>query len=143
MIDKLRVACSPQPKADADRIAEGRLAAYSGKAAPAEPGTVALSRGDLRFVVSEADIRRVEKLGEHYQVWVAAEANVLVRVETVIKAGDGAWGLDLATEAQEGTGVLLPIEVCEPQTLCFPIAGNRQFCFTVQVCKTILIPVPV
>jgi hypothetical protein len=141
MIDDLRVACARQPNADTERIAEGRLVAYSGKAAPAEPGTLALARGDVRFVFTEEDIRRVEKVGEHYQVWVAAEANVLVRLETVIKAADGDCGLELAREAPEGSVTLFPVEVCEPQTLCFPIAGNRQFCFTIQVCKNVLIPI--
>ncbi len=143
MLNDLRLACSVQPEAHKDRLAAKRLVAYSGKVAAAEAGTVAVSRGDIRFIFAEGDVRRVEKQGDFYQVWVDAGANVLVRIETVVKASEADLGAEFPHVATPTASQInmWPFEVCEPRTLCFPLANGRQFCFTVQVCHTVFVPI--
>lgn len=88
LLSELKDACQAISAAsDDEMIAHGGSTWFRGLPAHAEQGTVALGLGrDTRVVISERDIRAVTKDGEHYNVEVSSEANVLVRIEKSLKA---------------------------------------------------------
>jgi hypothetical protein len=88
LLSELKDACQRAPAASDDEIiARGESTWFRGLPAHAEKGTVALGLGrDARVVFSEPDIRAVTKDGDHYNVEVSSEANVLLRIEKPLKA---------------------------------------------------------
>jgi hypothetical protein len=88
LLSELKDACQRIPAASDDEvIAHGGSTWFRGLPAPAEEGTVALGLGrDARVVISERDIRAVTKDGDHYNVEISSEANVLLRIEKPLKA---------------------------------------------------------
>ncbi|MFN2470817.1 MAG: hypothetical protein ABR583_07460 [Gaiellaceae bacterium] len=88
LLSELKDACQRIPAASDDEvIARGGSTWFRGLPAHAEQGTVALGLGrDARVIISERDIRSVTKNGDHYNVEVSSEANVLLRIEKSLKA---------------------------------------------------------
>lgn len=84
----LKAACAPSKSvADAESIKHGVSTWFRGLPAPASSGTVALAiGGDAKVIVNEADIRSVERVGEHYRVEVSAASHFLLRIDKVMKA---------------------------------------------------------
>ena len=88
LLNELKSACGARPAVSNDElIARGGSTWFRGTPAPAENGTVALGLGrEARVVIRERDIRTVTREGEHYNVEVSSEANVLLRIEKPVKA---------------------------------------------------------
>ena len=88
LLSELKEACRRVPAAVEDElIARGESTWFRGLPAHAEDGTIALGLGrDARVVISEGDVRAVEKDGDGYSVEVSSDANVLLRIEKALKA---------------------------------------------------------
>jgi hypothetical protein len=67
-------------------IANGPTTWFSGPAAPAPEGTIALGYRDAKIVINESDIRGIEKHGDEFRVGVSADAHVMLRVDKLLKA---------------------------------------------------------
>lgn len=88
---ELVAASGQMTEAQRDLIKNGRTVWYRGKAAPAEAGLVAVdTESGGRIIIDEKDVRRVEKDGVAFLVEVTADANVLVRFESVVRADQNA-----------------------------------------------------
>ena len=88
LFSELKEACRREPASSDDQtIARGGSTWFRGVPAHAEEGTVALGLGrDVRIIISDRDVRAVERDGDRYSVEVSSEANVLLRIEKTLKA---------------------------------------------------------
>jgi hypothetical protein len=69
-----------------DKIALGELVWIKGRPASADKGTIALRSGsDSVMIIREEDIHAVREQDEEFWVQIAAETNVLVRLEKISK----------------------------------------------------------
>lgn len=81
-------ACKlPSTASDREKIAAGSKIWFEGRPAAAEAGMIALdTAAGSRIIVREEDVGAVERSGDGYLVEVAEGADLLVRVEKVVKA---------------------------------------------------------
>ena len=87
LLAELKAAARRQPaQTERELITAGPTTWFSGPAAPAPEGTIALARGDARIIISEKDVRAVEKDGEEFRVAVGGDAHVLLRIDRLLKA---------------------------------------------------------
>lgn len=87
LLAELKAAARRRPaQSEREILAAGPTTWFSGPAAPAPDGTIALARGDAKIIINEKDVRAVEKDGEEFRVGVSADAHVLLRVERLLKA---------------------------------------------------------
>ena len=62
LLAELKAAARRQPaQSEREIIAAGPTTWFSGPAAPAPEGTIALAKGDAKIIIDEKDVRAVEK----------------------------------------------------------------------------------
>lgn len=116
--EELVKACkAATPAGDGEKIAAGRTMWFEGRPAAAEAGMVALdTAGGSRIIVRERDVGAVERSGDQYLVEVAEGADLLVRVEKVVKAempcGCNEGGSNPAS--QRTSGMPISMRFCVP-----------------------------
>jgi hypothetical protein len=87
LLAELKAAARKQTAfTERELIAEGPTTWFSGPAASAPDGTIALGYGDGKIIINESDIRGIEKNGDQFRVGVSADAHVLLRVDKLLKA---------------------------------------------------------
>ena len=88
-LEELATACAKQSvPTDAERITEGEPRWFGGYPVAAAPGTIALAQvASLKLVFRVEDILEVHRWHERYVVKVKSDADLLVSMENVIKAG--------------------------------------------------------
>jgi hypothetical protein len=133
VLSELKDACQGEPPpSDAEAISRGESTWFRGRPAHADKGTIALALSeDARVIINEADVRDVEKQGEHYSVAVSADAHVLLRIDKLLKAtvegGCGCGGSTSTTSQKQSPGgptiELEVIEVCKLVCGDFVLAG--------------------
>ena len=143
ILAELKEACISRPSpADGESISRGLSTWFTGRPAQASKGTVALTvSDDARIIISEDDILAVERDGDSFRVEVSADANVLLRIDKILKAtvhsgctcGTGASVVKHNTGGEEGQIIDIgDIELCD--LVCFKIWGIR-FCIPVNCRK--------
>jgi hypothetical protein len=87
-LEALGAACAAISKrSDLDVIRSGSTITLRGRAAPADPGTLALAtETGARVIMNRDDICSVERDGEDYLVEVRSGSDLLARFETVVRA---------------------------------------------------------
>jgi hypothetical protein len=142
ILEELLGACAHSEESDNRRLDEWPLIMHLGYPAPAAPGTVALKLADVVTVLREADVLRVEKHKSLYRVWTSSDANVIIRLEKVAKAGGDADACPCENRpaetsiAREITIEIGPVTVlsCQTQRICTTVFG-RPYCYNVVVCR--------
>ena len=132
LLAELKAAARTQTAfTEREMIAEGPTTWFTGPAASAPDGTVAVGYGDGKIVINESDIRGIVKNGDQFSVGVSAEAHVLLRVDKLLKAtpterpphdcgcgGEGKGGTQTSARDKEP-----PIIEIGPITICQQICG--------------------
>lgn len=143
LLSELKDACHRMsPSSEEAIIGRGESTWFRGLPAQAEKGTIALGLGAARVIISERDIRGVTKDGDYYNVEVSADANVLVRLDKVVKAAaqhgcrcdpSGAGTHHTHTRPQIVDIEIGPITVCD--LLCADVViDNGRQSVKVEIC---------
>ena len=145
-IADLKAACaaasSPAP---ADMLRMGATTWLFGRPARAEDGMIALAQDeDFTIIVNNDDVLEAEKHDDFYLVKVGADANVLVMMTKVVKAGAAGCGCedvvsddtpDVIAANRSVRTVKVKAGRCWIEYHCHEIEG-RTVCFVVSVtCK--------
>lgn len=141
-LEALRAACAQGQEDERQRLDDGPLVCHVGYPAPAVSGTVALKLADLVTVIREADIVRLGRDKTLYRVWTRSDANVILRLEKVAKAGGEPEPCGCEDETTEGVLAreidldIGPVTMapCKTQRICTTVFG-RPYCFNVVVCR--------
>lgn len=117
LLSELTAACQRKTVPSAGEIIElGPTTWFSGVAAPAEAGTVALGMGDVQIIIREKDVRAVDKDGDRFKVKVSTEANVLLHIEKVVRAGGESQGTCCGGHGQTQTDGYTAARELDPPT---------------------------
>ena len=154
-LSELKKECRKRAEPSApETIKLGETSWFRGTPADAPDGTVAIATGgDIKVIVREEDVLKVEREGEHFLVQVSADATVLVRLDKLTKArpSGGDCGCGPRPDAIElrrpphgvgGAGAGLDPKPwpwcrlkCEVVVLCWEDRGGRyKFCVPFLLC---------
>lgn len=85
---ELEALCSHPVSRDADSLKLGEILWLSGRAVPAQTGTIGLHLDGLTVIVRKEDVRKVERIGNLFRIGIGANANATFRIERTTRLGD-------------------------------------------------------